>query len=109
MTKGGTSDKAIGSLFNPSCNSSRTLLSEVIIRDGSESETKFSTIPSALGRNLSSRSVTTDIADFIGRKTKNPTHAANRKLLSNNKNPAIYLEPNLVLFSRLCISAMRKF
>ena len=77
--------------------------------DGSERETKFKTIPSALGRNLSSKSVTTDIADFIGRKTKKPTQAANRKLLSNKRKPAMYLEPNLVLFSRLCISAMRKF
>ena len=77
--------------------------------EGSDSETKFNTIPSALGRNFSSKSVTTDIADFIGRKTKKPTHAAKRKLLSINKNPAMYLEPNLVLFSRLCISAMRKF
>ena len=77
--------------------------------EGSDSETKFNTIPSALGRNFSSKSVTTDIADFIGRKTKKPTQAAKRKLLSINKNPAMYLEPNLVLFSRLCISAMRKF
>ena len=77
--------------------------------EGSDSETKFNTIPSALGRNFSSKSVTTDIPDFIGRKTKKPTQAAKRKLLSINKNPAMYLEPNLVLFSRLCISAMRKF
>jgi hypothetical protein len=77
--------------------------------DGSDRETKFNTIPSALGRNFSSKSVTTDIADLIGRKTKKPTHAAKRKLLRINKNPAMYLEPNLVLFSRLCISAMRKF
>ena len=77
--------------------------------EGSDSETKFNTIPSALGRNFSSKSVTTDIADFTGRKTKKPIQAAKRKLLSINKNPAMYLEPNLVLFSRLCISAMRKF
>ena len=74
--------------------------------EGSDKETKFRTIPSALGRNFSSRSVTISIPDLIGKKTKKPIHAANIKLDSKSKNPATYREPNLDLISKLWICAI---
>ena len=84
----------------------RKNFSEVIIVEGSESDTKFKTIPSALGRNLSSSEVTTAILDLIGRKIKKPTHPANKILEIIIIKPATYLEPYLVLVSKLCICAI---
>ena len=100
-TKGGMSDSAIGSRFKPSCNSSKILLSAVMIEDGSDNETKFKTIPSARGRNFSSNELTTLIPDLIGKNTKNPNHPANKMLEINKMKPATYLEPNRVRSSKL--------
>ena len=77
-----------------------------MIVDGSDSETKFRTIPSALGRNFSSRVVTTSILDLTGKNTKKPTHPANRMLEIRIIKPATYLDPYLVLDSKLCICAI---
>ena len=77
-----------------------------MIVEGSESDTKFKTIPSALGRNLSSSELTTSILDLIGRKIKKPTQPARRMLEIRIINPATYLEPYLVLDSKLCICAI---
>ena len=101
ITKVGTSERGIGSLFSPSCNSSKTLLSDVMIVDGSESETKFSTIPSALGKNFSSRDVTISILDLIGKNIKNATHPESKMLEIKTIKPATYLEPYLVFDSKL--------
>ena len=60
-----------------------------MIVDGSDNETKFRTIPSALGKNLSSREVITSILDLIGRNTKKPTHPANNILEMRIIKPAI--------------------
>ena len=81
-------------------------MSDVIIVDGSDSETKFNTIPSALGKNFSSRFVTTSILDLIGKKTKKPTQPANKILEIRIIKPATYLDPYLVLDSKLCICAI---
>jgi hypothetical protein len=83
-------------------------LSEVTIVDGSDNETKFRTIPSALGRNFSSREVTTSILDLIGKNTKKPTQPASNILEMRIIKPATYLEPYLVLNSKLCICAISK-
>ena len=48
--------------------------------EGSERETKSRTIPSALGKNLSSNSQTVLIPDLIGRKTKKPIQPAINKV-----------------------------
>ena len=80
--------------------------SDVMIVDGSDNETKFKTIPSALGRNLSSRVVTTSILDLIGKNTKKPTQPANKILEIRIIKPATYLDPYLVLDSKLCICAI---
>ena len=81
-------------------------MSDVIIVEGSDKETKFKTIPSALGKNFSSRLVTTSILDLIGKKTKKPTHPANKILVIRIIKPATYLDPYLVLASKLCICAI---
>ena len=106
ITKDGTSDKRIGSRFNPSCNSSSIWLSDVMMVDGSDKDTKFRTIPSALGKNFSSRDVTTSILDLIGKNTKKPTQPASKMLEIRIKKPATYLDPYLVLDSKLCICAI---
>ena len=77
-----------------------------MIVDGSESETKFKTIPSALGKNFSSREVTTSMLDFIGKNVKKPTHPASSMLEIRIIKPATYLDPYLVLDSKLCICAI---
>ena len=77
--------------------------------EGSESETKFRTIPSALGKNFSSRLVTTSIPDFIGRNKKNPIQPAMRVVIANIITPATKLDPNLDCSSSLCISAILRY
>ena len=72
-----------------------------MITEGSDKETKSKTIPSALGRNFSSKSVTTSIADLIGRNVKNANQPDKSKALTKTPKPAIYLIPNLDLFSKL--------
>ena len=84
-------------------------MSEVIITEGSDKDTKSKTIPSARGRNFSSRLVTTSIADFIGKKEKKANQPDKSSALTNTPNPAIYLIPNLDLFSKLWICAMFQF
>ena len=95
ITNGGTSVNLMGSRFKPSCNSSRITSSLVIIIDGSDNDTKSKTIPSALGRNLSSSSYIVLIPDLIGRNTKNPTQPATRRVEIAKIIPTIYLVPNL--------------
>ena len=77
-----------------------------MIVDGSDNETKFKTIPSALGRNFSSRVVTTSILDLIGKNIKKATQPANKILEIRIIKPATYLDPYLVLDSKLCICAI---
>ena len=95
ITNGGTSANLMGSRFKPSCNSSRITSSLVIIIDGSDKDTKSKTIPSALGRNLSSSSYIVLIPDLIGRNTKNPIQPATRRVEIAKIIPTIYLVPNL--------------
>ena len=77
--------------------------------EGSDKETKSKTIPSALGKNFSSKLVTTSIADFMGKNVKNAIHPDNSKALTSTPKPAIYLIPNRDLFSKLWICAMYQF
>ena len=60
-------------------NSSRITSSLVIIIDGSDKDTKSKTIPSALGRNLSSSSYIVLIPDLIGEIQK-PIQPATRRV-----------------------------
>ena len=50
--------------------------------------------------------VTTSILDLIGKNTKKPTHPANKILEIRIIKPATYLDPYLVLDSKLCICAI---
>ena len=81
----------------------------MIIIEGSDNDTKSKTMPSALGKNFSSKSVTTPIADLIGKNVKKANHPDNNKALTSTPNPAMYLIPNLDLFSKLWICAMGQF
>ena len=72
-------EEEIDSLLEETCTKLSLDLQPSII-DGSDKETKSRTIPSALGRNFSSRVDTTSIPDLIGRKTKKPTFWIARRL-----------------------------
>ena len=104
-----TADNQLLDELHDGLNRDPIKLSEVMITEGSDNETKSNTIPSALGKNLSSRFVTTSIPDLIGKNIKNPNHPAMSKDEINKINPAIYLVPNLDLDSKLCICAMQRF
>ena len=98
-TKGGISERGIGSLFNPSCSSAKLSPSAEMITDGSDKEVKSKTIPSACGKNFFSREEIVEILDFIGRKRKKPIHVDSRIELISSTVAATYFYPNLAFFS----------
>ena len=67
--------------------------------EGSDKEVKSKTIPSALGKNRSSRESTIDMPDFTGRKRKKPIHVPARIDITSRLIDATYLDPNLDFFS----------
>ena len=56
--------------------------------------------------DLTSKEVTTSILDFIGKNIKKLTHPASSMLEIRIIKPATYLDPYLVLDSKLCICAI---